>query len=207
MPERDAMAMWGSRLRWRLRGAWLWPTFAATTLADAVVLSRLPFAGGRGDLLGSFLAAGFLNLAIVAVVGRAGGALLRRRRRELPRDVAVDRAGTAGLLALTALLVAGGLAHRPAVRDDDARLMAAITAARAFAAHRAPQRYVANLLRSNTMRQGPDLYRTCFPGPDPRRDFCVFVRTDEPTPIVRRDPDQRPNATIAGPDNPGRSGA
>jgi hypothetical protein len=207
MPERDAIAMWRSRLRWRLRGAWQWPTFAVATVVDAVVLARLPFSGGRADLLGSFLAAGFLNLAIVAVVARAGGALLRRHRPALPREVAADRAGTAGLLALTAVLVAGGVAHRPAVRVDDSRRAAAISAARAFAAHRAPQRYVANLLRSNTMRQGPDLYRTCFPGPDPRRDYCVFVRTDEPTPIVRRDPDQRPNATVAGPDNPGRSGA
>jgi hypothetical protein len=207
MPERDAMAMWGSRLRWRLRGAWLWPTFAAATVLDAVVLARLPFAGDRGDLLGSFLAAGFLNLAIVAVVARAGGALLRRRRPGLPREIAADRAGTIGLLALTGVLVAGGLAHRGAVQEADDSRAAAIGAAQRFAAHQAPERYLPGLHRSNTMQQGPDLYRTCFPGPDPRRDFCVFVRTDEPTPVVRRDPDQRPNATVAGPDNPGRSGA
>jgi hypothetical protein len=207
MPERDAIAMWGSRLRWRLRGAWQWPAFAALTCADAVIMARLPFAGGRSDLLGSFLAAGFLNLAIVAVVSRMGGVLLRRRRPSLPREIAADRAGTAGLLALTALLVAGGIAHRPALQQSDDSRAAAIGAARRFAAHQAPQRYLINLHRSNTWQQGPDLYRTCFPGPDPRRDFCVVVRTDEPTPVVRRDPDQRPNATIAGPDNPGRSGA
>lgn len=207
MPERDAIAMWGSRLRWRLRGAWQWPAFAVLTLADALILARLPFAGGRGDLLGSFLAAGFLNLAVVAVVARAGGAVLRRRRPALPREIAADRAGTAGLLALTALLLVAGLAHRPALQRSDDRRAAAIDAAQRFAAHQAPSRYLPNLHRPNTWQQGPDLYRTCFPGPDPRRDYCVFVRTDEPVPIVRRDPDQRPNATIAGPDNPGRSGA
>jgi hypothetical protein len=206
MPEREAIAMWGSRLRWRLRGAWLWPAFAVLTLVDAVILARLPFAGGRADLLGSFLAAGFLNLAIVAVVARVGGALLRRRRPELPREVAVDQAGAAGLLALTLLLVAGGLAHRPALTMADSHRAAAIAAAQRYAAHHAPARYLPGMHRSTTWHQGPDLYRTCFPGPDPRRDFCVFVRTDEPLPVVRPDPDQRPNATIAGPDNPGRSG-
>jgi hypothetical protein len=207
MPEREAMAMWRSRLRWRLRGAWQWPTFGAATLADAVVLSRLPFAGGRSNPLGSFLAAGFLNLAVVAVVGRLGGVLVRRRRPHLPRDVAADAAATAGLIGLFVLLVAGGVAHRPALHAADAVRVRAIGAARRFAVDQAPPGYVVNLHRSDTWQQAPDLFRTCFPGVDPRRDYCVIVRTDEPVPIVRRDPDQRPNATIAGPDNPGRSGA
>jgi hypothetical protein len=207
MPEREAIAMWRSRLRWRLRGAWQWPTFAALTLVDAVVLARLPFAGGRSSLLGAFLAAGFMNLAVVAVVPRAAGVLLRRRRPHLPREIAADAAGTAGLVGLTALLIAGGVAHRPALQQDDATRAMAIDAARRFAAHSAPAAYVVNLHRSDTWQQGASLFRTCFPGRDPRRDFCVIVRTDEPAPIVRRDPDQRPNATIAGADNPGRSGA
>ena len=49
------------------------------------------------------------------------------------------------------------------------------------------------------------MFRTCYAGPDPRRDFCVFIRTDEPSLIKRVDPDQRPNATMSGPDNPGRA--
>jgi hypothetical protein len=207
MPEREAIAMWGSRLRWRLKGAWLWPTFAVVTVADAIVLARLPFAGGRANLLGSFLAAGFLNLAIAAVVARAGGSLLRRRHPELPREIAIDRAGAIALVALLAVLVAAGLAHRPAVTRADSSRATAIRAAMHFAAGHAPERYLPNLHRSDTWQQARDLFRTCFPGPDPRRDYCVFVRTDEPVPIVRADPDQRPNMTIAGPDNPGRSGA
>jgi hypothetical protein len=207
MPEREAIGRWGSRLRWRLRGAWQWPVFVVATVADAVVLARLPFAGGRGELLGAFLAAGFLNLAVVAVISRAGGVLVRRRRPDLPREVAADQAGTAGLVALFALLVAGGLAHRPALQTEDTTRATAVQAARMFAAHRAPAQYRRNVGRSTTWQQGPALFRTCFPGPDARRDWCVVVRTDEPVPIVRHDPDQRPNATIAGPDNPGRAGA
>jgi hypothetical protein len=206
MAERETTAMWRSRLRWRLRGAWQWPTFVAATVADAVLLARLPFAGGRSNLLGSFLAAGFLNLIAVAVLGRAGGSALRRRQPAQPSGVAADRAATAGMVALTALLLAGGVAHRGAVTAEDRAQDLAIGAARRYAVERAPAQYVRNLHRSDTWQPGPDVFRTCFPGADPRRDWCVIVRTDEPVPVIRRDPDQRPNNTIAGTDNPGRSG-
>jgi hypothetical protein len=205
MPEREAIAMWRSRLRWRLSGAWQWPTFTAATLAGAVVLSRLPFAGAGMGFVPAFLLAGFLNLGVVAALGPLGGHVLRRRRPTLPKAVAADRAAAAGMVALLALLIAAGVAHRPAVRANDEALATAVSAARRFAAHRAPAAYRAGLDHGDTWQQGPSLFRTCFPGPDPRRDFCVIVRTDEPVPIMRRDPDQQPNATIAGPDNPGRS--
>jgi len=184
----------------------MWPAFALLTVVDAVVLARLPFVGGRANLVGSFLLAGFLNLAVVAVLARAGGALLRRRWPTLPREIAADRAGAAGMAALTVFLVVGGMAHRPAIVANDGARASAIAAAQRFAGHQAPAAYLPGLHGARTWQQSDDLFRVCFPGPDPRRDWCVFVRTDEAAPIVRRDPDQRPNATIAGPDNPGRSG-
>jgi hypothetical protein len=201
--ERPAIAVWRSRLRWRLSGAWQWPAFAVLTAVNAVVLARLPFAGGRANLLGCVLAAGLLNLIVVAVVPHAGGWLVRRRRPHLPREVAADLAGTAGLVALSVALLVGGLFHRPALTADDDLAASAIRAARVFAAHRAPARYLP-LHGEDTVKQGSDLFRTCYSGPDPRRDFCVFIRTDEPALIKSVDPDQRPNATISGPDNPGR---
>jgi hypothetical protein len=206
MPGREATAMWRSRLRWRLTGAWQWPAFVVLTAIDAVVLARLPFSGGQSDLLGCALAAGFLNLIVVAVVPRVGGALLRRRRAHLPREVAGDQAGTFGLVALAALLLVGGLLHRPALREEQGDAAQAVSAATEFAGHRAPGDYLP-LHGADTVRHGAHVFRTCFEGPDPRRDFCVFVRTDEGAPIVRRDPDQTPNSVIYGPDNPGRSGA
>jgi hypothetical protein len=203
--ERGGFAVWRSRLRWRLSGAWQWPAFVVLTAVDAVVLSRLPFAGGRANLLGCVLAAGLLNVIVLAVVPRPGGWLVRRWRPQLPREVAADQAGTAGLVVLTVLLVVGGVVHRPALQANDDTLATAVREARVFAAHRAPARFLP-LHDADTWQQGPHLFRTCFAGPDPRRDFCVIVRTDEAVPIKRIDPDQRPNATIAGPDNPGRSG-
>ena len=203
MAERDATAMWGTRLRWRLAGAWQWPTFMVLTIVDAVVLARLPFAGGRSDLLGCLLAAGLLNVIVVAVLPLVAGPLLRRRRPQLPREIAADQAGTAGLVALTVLLLVLGFVHRPALQANDQDAARAVSAAAQFAAHRAPKEYLP-LRGSDTVQQGDGVFRTCFPGPDPRRDWCVWVMTDEAVPILRPDPDQRPNATVAGADNPGR---
>src|SRR3954454_20170918 len=139
MSERPATTVWRSRLRWRLTGAWQWPTSAVLTLVDAVVLARLPFSGGRANLLGCLLAAGLLNIIVVAVVPHAGGPLLRRVRPHLPREVAGDQAGTTGLVALAAVLLVAGIAHRPALRanDDDARR--AVSAAAAFARQSGPE--------------------------------------------------------------------
>lgn len=201
--RRAPLAEWRTRLRWRLAGAWMWPAFCVLTLVDTVVLSRLPFSGGRSTLIGSLLAAGLLNMIVLAAVPRAGGWLLRRRRPDLPREIAADYAGTAGLLALSVVLIAGGLIHRPALRENDEALGFARVQALGYAAHHAPQRY-RPLHGQDTWHPGPDIYRSCFEGPDPKRDFCVIVRTDEPNVILRVDPDQRPNATVAGTDNPGR---
>ncbi|HET6509831.1 MAG TPA: hypothetical protein VFG42_23760 [Baekduia sp.] len=200
--ERAPIAQWRARLRWRLAGAWQWPAFCVLTVFDTVVLSRLPFAGGRSTLIGSLLAAGLLNMIVVAVVPKVGGPLLRRRRPDLPREVAADFAGAVGLAALSAVLLVGGLLHRPTLRADDRTMAFAVAEARAFAGHRAPKRYLP-LRGQDTWHPGPGVYRSCFEGPDPQRDFCVVVRTDDPRTIVRADPDQRPNATVAGEDNPG----
>jgi hypothetical protein len=124
----------------------------------------------------------------------------------MPKVVADDRAGTALVVALAGLLVVLGIAHRPAVEAEEDAVAAQAAQARAFVLAQAPAPYRANVDRMNTWKQGPDLYRTCVPGPDPERDFCVLVTTDQDPPGVTRDPDQRPNATVAGPDNPGRRG-
>jgi hypothetical protein len=197
--------VWLTRLRWRLRGAWQWPVLWATTVAGALVLRWLPFSGDEGsELFAGFLLCGFANLAIVAVLGPAAGALLRRRRPDLPRPVAADRAATTLMLALLALLLAGGIAHRPTVRAADRDANVQLTAARRWFGHNAPARFRPGIGHENVFKAGPGLFRTCIPGPDPDRNLCVFVNTAGPLPTVREDPDERPNSVVAGPDNPGR---
>jgi hypothetical protein len=191
-------ALWQSRLRWRLRGAMLWPAFAAAVVADAILLDRLPVSGDGGPgLFAAVLLAGFLNLCLVAVAAPLAGHWLRRRRPEMPTLIATDRAGTVLLAAACALVAALGLMHRSAVRAARADLNAQAAQARRFFVSQAPREFQAHVDHLDTVKQGQHLYRTCVAGPDPDRAFCVFVNTDQSPPGVTRDPDQRPNAAVA----------
>lgn len=197
--------LWTTRLRWRLRGATQWPAFATALVVVAALLHLLPPAGDRGPaVVPSLLLSGVLCLVVVAVGAPLAGLWLRRRRPGLPRVVADDQGATVLLGLLVALVAALGVVHRPAVRAADDALGAQAAQARRYILANAPARFHRNVDRLDTWKQADDLYRTCVPGPDPRRSFCVLVRTDRSPPGVVRDPDQRPNATVAGVDNPGR---
>jgi len=197
--------VWLTRLRWRLRAATMWPAFLLAVVADTVLLRLLPISGDQApDVFAAALLAFFFNLVAVAAGAPIAGRLLRRRRPGLPRVIADDRAGTALVGAITLALLAIGLAHRPALRAEGREFDQQAASAREFVLERAPARFRANVDHMNTWKQGPDLYRTCTPGPNPRRDFCVIVDMRLRPPHVVRDTDQSPNAVLAGPDNPGR---
>jgi hypothetical protein len=196
--------VWLTRLRWRLRGATMWPAFLLALVADTLLLRALPIAGDTPpDWPGAVLLAFFFNLVVVAAGAPLAGRLLRRHRA-LPKVVADDRAGTALIVAVAAGLLAIGLAHRPAVRAEAREFDLQAQTARRFVLARAPVVFRANVEAMDTWKQGPDLYRTCVPGPTARRSWCVFVDTRRHPPAVSRDRDQSPNAVLAGPDNPGR---
>jgi hypothetical protein len=191
-------ALWQTRLRWRLRGAMLWPAFVAAVVVQALLLDLLPVAGDDGPgLFAAVLLAGFVNLIVVAVAAPLAGYWLRRRRPEMPAEIATDRAGAA-LLAAVCVAIAGlGLLHHSSVQDARDDLNAQAASARRFVISQAPREYQANVGHLDTVKQGDDLYRTCVAGNDPDRAFCVFVNTDQSPPGVTRDPDQRPNAAVA----------
>ena len=85
--------LWRSRLRWRWRGALLWPAFAVLTLVDALLLGVLPVwlvhraardsaeTGGRSSAgtsaVGAFCAvsAGYLLVVLASAAYAQGGAL------------------------------------------------------------------------------------------------------------------------------------
>jgi hypothetical protein len=199
--------VWWTRLRWRLRGATMWPAFVPLVALDALLLHELPIAGDTApEPFGAVLLAFFFNLVVVALGAPLAGRLLRHRRPALPKVVADDRAGTALLGAMCAALAILGLAHRPALRAGERAFADQAVAARRYVLARAPAPFRANVERMDTWQPGPDLYRTCVPGPDPRRSFCVIVNTDQHPPGVTRDPNQNPNSVVAGPDNPARRG-
>jgi hypothetical protein len=183
-----------TRLRWRLRGAWMWPAFVVLTVADAVLLHELPIATDGIDVVPALLLSGFLNLFVVAVVAPLTGRLVRRRRPDLPKVVAGDYAGAALLGAVTGALLVGGLLHRPAVERSERDLRVQAAAARDFLLTEAPPGVRARLGAADTIRLADRFYRTCVPEGRPRRAFCVFVRTTQDPPVVRADPDRSPNA-------------
>jgi hypothetical protein len=197
--------VWWTRLRWRLRGATMWPAFLVALVFDAVLLHWLPISGDVApDLFAAVLLAFFFNLVVVAVGAPLAGRLVRRRWRGLPKVIADDRAGTALIGVVSVLLLVIGLAHRPALQRQARAFDVQAAAAREFVLARAPVSFRAHVDRMDTWKQGEGLYRTCVPGPTHRRSFCVFVDTRHAPPLVTGDRDQSPNSVLAGPDNPGR---
>jgi hypothetical protein len=185
------------RVRWRLRGAWMWPTFSVLTLAEGFLIHELPLAGDNTRVIEGMLLAGFFNLAAVGAGAPLLGRLERRRRPDLPKLIAADRAGTALLLLVLAILATVGLIHRPDVqaRRRDARDQ--LAAARAYLLRAAPASYRRNVDRADSIRLEEDRYRTCVPGTDPKRDLCVLVNTAQRPPGVSLDPSREPNASFA----------
>jgi hypothetical protein len=172
---------WFVRMRWRRRGAWVWPAFAAATAVDAVIGHALPPSGEAQSLLAAALLACMLNLIAVVLLSRPLGALVRRTRRDLPRMVARDYAGSAVVLAVAAGLLAAGLAHHPTVMSHRRAMGDAIARAQSWIGVRAPGEFRRNLAHVNTYSIEPgSIYRTCAPSDDHRRSYCVIVNTHLP---------------------------
>jgi hypothetical protein len=180
------------RLRWRLRGAWQWPTFIVLTAADAVIVSRLPFQGEGTDVMGAFLVAGFFNLLAVALLAPVFGMLLRRRRRDLPALIARDYAGAALLVAIFCAILAGGVIHRSAVIEERADQRAVFGAVHDYVVRTAPP-FVVGLGALDTLKLETDRYRACVPGPE-KLPLCLIVNTDQAPAGVTRDPSREPNS-------------
>ncbi len=193
MPRADL-----TRLRWRLRGATQWPVFVVATVGEGVLLNALPIAGrGPGGLVGGLLLAMAFNLIVVAALAPLAGALVRRRRPDLPRTIATDYCGTVLLALLFAnLLVAGVVHHAAVVREERAR--AASFVALSSYVHSRARAYLGRLPGMTTVRVEAGMYRTCVPARDPDRAFCVYVRTDRSPPAVKEDPERIPNALWRG---------
>lgn len=189
--------LWLARLRWRMRGAWLWPTFAALTVLDGLLIHAWPLSGEGTGLAPALLLSGILNLGAVAVLGPLLGRLVRRRRQDLPRAVAFDYAGTALLAVVAAGLLAVAVHHQGAVMREARASRLAVGLAREYVLTRAPAAYRANAAQADTIRvvEG-QLYRTCVPARDAERPLCVLVHldTDQPTIVLNG---HEPNASWA----------
>jgi hypothetical protein len=172
---------WLARMRWRRRGAWLWPTFVAVTALDALIVHALPFLGDSQSLPGGIMAGLFFNLLLVVLLSRPLGAVLSRRRTDMPATVARNYGGTVAVLIVPLVLLLAGLLHRPAIEDQRRMLDDAITRAIAYIGYRAPDAFRANVQHTDTYTIEPGwMYRTCVPNAAGTRTYCVIVNTHRP---------------------------
>jgi hypothetical protein len=193
-------SLWRARLRWRWRGALLWPLFVVLTIADAILLGQLPLSGEDGTpFVPALLLSGFFNLLVVAVIGPLASVPLRRRRPDLPKVIAQDYTGRVGLVVVSLALLAGGLLHRPHLNDAREDLVAQLAAARDFVRRQAPAEFRGHPEGATTLRLDEELFRTCVPGPDPKRWFCVLVSTDTSPPGIKVDDNRESNASLNRP--------
>ncbi len=185
-------------MRWRMRGAWQWPTFFAVTLIDGAVLSALPFyADGPGGFVPGVLLAGFANLIAVAVLAPLGGRLVRRRRPDLPKLVASNYAGTALVSAILVLLVAGGIAHRPAATAAEQERLAVIGSMHTFVLNQQPA-LRSQLAATDVLRGRARALPRLRPAPA-AAPLAVPVRVHGPVrrPASRATPTRRPTTPTA----------
>jgi hypothetical protein len=173
------------RLRWRLRGAWLWPLFVVLTLADGVIHQQLPITGDDpGSFVGGALFGGaVLNLIAIVVLAAPLGQVVRRVRPDMPRVVANNYAGAFTTIAITAVLLGAGLIHRHVITNDLNDLNDATARAEAYIGAHAPAQFQKDLGRLSTYEvQPPEIYRTCATADsaaDPRF-YCVVVNRRRP---------------------------
>lgn len=183
-----------TRMRWRLRGAWLWPAFVVVTLVEMFLLHWLPVAGDGTGFVGALLLAGCLNVIAIATLGGLGGLLLRRMRGDLPKVVADDYAGLAALGVVGAAFLVAGLVHRPELAADREAFARQSMAVRLWVQANADDFTRAHVDSADSVLVDRDLYRTCVPGRTPRRWLCLIVDTSQDPPRVRRDSSRESNA-------------
>lgn len=174
--------VWPSRLRWRLRGAWLAPLLVVLVVADGLLLTRLPISGEGPDLVGGLLLAAFLNLVAVAALAPIGGLLVRTAWPQLPGFVARDRVGVVLVLLIAAGLLGAGLLHRGELQRNHAAQREALARGAGWIGARADapaevRRHV-ELADVVAIVDGK-LYRVCVPlVSDANRAYCAVVDTD-----------------------------
>jgi hypothetical protein len=145
---------------------------------DAVLASVRPPSGDSESPVAGALTGLVLNLLAVLLLSRPLGALLRRARPDLPAVVARNYAGTSVVAAVSAGLLMAGLVHHATVVANQNAMRDANARAQAWIGDRAPAEFRHNLKLLNTFAIQPgSIYRTCVPGQNDGRSYCVVVKT------------------------------
>jgi len=181
----------------------MWPTFAAITLAEGVLMHELPPVGTRipDVVIGSIIAM-FANIFLVgAIAPWIARRLIARDRQSggerFPPEVYLDRCATALLVLGLGGALAVGLANiRVSTAETDA-LKEAGDRAEAYVNAHADTEVKQRLEGANSAKLGEGFFRVCVPRIDARRQYCMFVDTRRNT--VKKDPSTLPNQEFARP--------
>jgi hypothetical protein len=192
---------WPARMRWRLRGAWMWPSFVALTLLDGLLLHNLSPVREGIELIPAILLATFGNLVLIGAVAPWLARRMWKRRpaadpgapAKAQLEVLSDRIGTGLLVASVFGILAAGLAARPTiVAETDQRQRAAEELLRYVRGH-GDAELRRNLEASDTVRLAEGYYRSCIPDDDRERWTCFFLDSTERDTQLIRDPSALPN--------------
>jgi hypothetical protein len=174
---------WLVRMRWRLRGAWMWPAFVVLAIVDGIIGHLLPLGGTTESVVGGLIAGLFFNLLAAVVVGPAVGRLLRLRRRDLPAAIARDYGGATCIVLVTIALLAIGAARHGSIVNQRRVMRDAAARAAAWIGDHAPARFQVDVSRLDTyVLLAGSIYRVCAAADDDRspRNFCVIVDERRP---------------------------
>jgi hypothetical protein len=170
-----------TRMRWRLRGAWLWPSFVVLSLADATIVHNLPLSGDSESWVSGWVMGTVFSLIAIVLAGNLLGRVVRRLRPDMPRVVARNYAGALITLGVTLALLAGGLVHRQVISSDSAAVLDATARAEAYIGAHAPAAFQHDLRRLDTAPvDSPTIYRTCAIDVSHTRYYCVVVNRRQP---------------------------
>jgi hypothetical protein len=206
---------WPSRLRWRLRGAWMWPVFVLLTLVEGFVLHKLPpvrfgFSEVGLTLVAGILIATFGNLVLIGAIAPWIARRLVKRSQAAPgppvseqalREVTTDRVGTALLVVGFFGVLASGLASIPLINGETDDRNQAAKALVGYVEGHAPREIRRNQDRGavETARLADGYFRSCIPFDDRRRSYCVFIDVNkQPTKVVK-DPSAESNSVYRTP--------
>ena len=192
---------WPARMRWRLRGAWMWPSFVAITLLDGFLLHQLPPVRTGVDLIPGILLATFANLILIGAVGPWLARRLWKRRpaadppapAKAQFEVLSDRIGTGLLVASVLGVLAAGLAARPVVVSETEDTERAAFALLHRIERSGNEELIRNRDTAQTARLSDDFFRTCIRRDDERRYFCFLIDTSGKRVQIDRDPSAVPN--------------
>jgi hypothetical protein len=198
---------WPARLRWRLRGATMWPAFAVITLINGVLLHELPPIGTGIDLIPALLLATFGNIVLVGLIAPWLARRTVTGRPSQPGDappqarfeVLVDRIGTGLLLVSVVGVVAAGLAAKPEVISETNATEANAKTIRDYVLHSGDAELVRNLETANTIRLADGYFRTCIARDHRGLFYCFFVDTNRSPPKLVKDGSAQSNQTYRVP--------